>query len=307
MEKKNKKSLLLQIWQAKYLYLCILPMIVWVIIFSYGPMYGVIIAFKDFKAKYGILGSEWVGFDNFEMIFKVDAARQAILTTLEISFGRLAFCFPMGIVVAILLTEMRGKNLKKVCQTVLTFPHFLSWVIVGSLMSNFLRIDGAVNSLLGIFGVEPIPFLREVSMFKPILYLTDNWKTMGWDAIIFMAAIAGIDPTLYEAAEIDGASRLQRIWHITLPGISTTIVVMLVLAVGGIMNAGFDQIFNLRNDIVADVANILDTYIYDITFLGAPDYSFSAAVGLFKSLIGCILLITTNKIAKAINGSGIIG
>lgn len=302
---KGKKILLLQIWQSRYLYLCILPMMVWIFIFQYGPMYGLIMAFKDFKARLGIIGSPWVGLENFEMIFKVPIAKEAIINTLIISLGRLLFVFPMGIIVAILLSEMRGVKIKKMCQTILTFPHFLSWIVVASILTNFLSTNGVVNSLLNEIGIDTVNFLGNERFFRPLLYITDNWKEMGWSAIIYIAAIAGIDPTLYEAAEIDGASRLKRIWHIMLPGIRTTIAVMFILAVGNIMNAGFDQVFNMRNALVEHAARILDTYVYDITFGNVPDYGFATAVGMFKSVINLILLLVANKVVYVISGEKI--
>ena len=300
--KVKSKHLLQQIYKARYLYLCILPMMLWIFVFQYGPMYGIIMAFKEFKPRLGIAGSPWVGLDNFELILRVPAARQAIINTLVISFGRLIFVFPMGIIVAILLSEMPGVRVKKICQTVLTFPHFLSWIVVTAIVTNFLSNDGVINSFLNSAGMKTVDFLGNPDFFRPLLYITNNWKEMGWSAIIYIAAIAGVDTTLYEAAEIDGASRLQRIFHITLPGIRTTIVVMLVLAVGGIMNAGFDQIYNLSNSLTSDVGRILDTYVYDITFGTVPNYGFSTAVGLLKAVVNLALILTANKIAQWIQG-----
>jgi len=298
----NKKNLWNKIWNARYLYLLILPFIVWMVIFQYGPMYGVILAFKDFKAPLGILGSPWVGLEHFEKIFSSRVAISSIANTLRISISRLIFEFPMGIIVAILLAEMPGKRVKKVYQTILTFPHFLSWIVVSAILVNLLSDHGAVNSILELIGIEKISFLGERKLFRPLLYITSNWKEMGWGAIIYIASIAGVDPSLYEAAEIDGASRLRRIWHITLPGIRPTIAVSFILAVGGILNAGFDQIFNMKNDVVADMARILDTYIYDLTFTGVPDYGFTTAVGLFKAIINFFLLLLANKAIHLMTG-----
>ena len=229
---RKKENIWLQIWHARFLYLCIAPVMIWLIIFRYGPMYGLIIAFKDFKARLGILGSPWVGLENFDLIFKIPLAREAIANTLIISFGRLLFVFPMGVIVAILLSEMPGTRFKKVCQTILTFPHFLSWVIVANILIIFFGGNGIVNEFLNRLGIGDVNFLGSEALFRPLVFITANWKEMGWSAIIFIASIAGIDPTLYEAAEIDGASRLKRIWHITLPGIRTTIAVMFILAIG---------------------------------------------------------------------------
>ena len=285
------------------MYICLLPLFIWLVIFKYGPMYGVILAFKKYSARQGILGSEWVGLANFKRIFITPLAVKSIINTLQISVGRLAFEFPMGVIVAVLVTEMPGKRVKKAVQTVLTFPHFLSWVVVACILRNFLASDGIVNVLLARGGFGTVNFLGNESLFRPFLYVTANWKEMGWSAIIYMAAIAGIDPTLYEAAECDGASRLKRIWHITLPGIRGTIAIMFILAVGGIMSAGFDQIFNLNNAMVADSARILDIYIYDLTFRSVPDYGFTTAVGMFTAVINLLMLLTANQVVYKLTGN----
>lgn len=298
----KKKNLMQEIWKARYLYLCLIPLFVWLVIFQYGPMYGVILAFKKYSAKLGIWGSQWVGLSNFKRIFITPIATKAIVNTLQISISRLVWEFPMGILVAILLTEMPGKRGKKVIQTVLTFPHFLSWVVVACILRNFLGSDGAVNVLFEQLGLDTVNFLGSERLFRPLLYATANWKEMGWSAIIYMAAIAGIDPTLYEAAECDGASRLKRIWHITLPGIRTTIAIMFILAVGGIMSAGFDQIFNMNNAMVADTARILDIYVYDLTFKSVPDYGFTTAVGMFTAVINLVMLLGANQVVYRLTG-----
>ena len=284
------------------MYLCLLPLFVWLVIFQYGPMYGIVLAFKTYSARLGILGSEWVGLSNFKRIFITPVAVKAIANTLRISVGRLAFEFPMGIIVAILLSEMPGKRGKKAVQTVLTFPHFLSWVVVASILRNFLGSGGVINELLSGVGIGTVNFLGNESLFRPLLYATANWKEMGWSAIIYMAAIAGIDPTLYEAAECDGASRLKRIWHITLPGIRGTVAIMFILAVGGIMSAGFDQIFNLNNAMVEGSARILDIYVYDLTFRSVPDYGFTTAVGMFTAVINLFMLLGANQVVYKLTG-----
>lgn len=300
---KKTGNLAQRIWKARYLYLCLLPLFVWLAVFQYGPMYGVILAFKKYSARLGIWGSEWVGLSNFKRIFITPLAVKSIINTLQISVSRLVFEFPMGVIVAVLLTEMPGKRAKKAVQTILTFPHFLSWVVVACILRNFLASDGIVNVLLERGGFGTVNFLGNESLFRPFLYVTANWKEMGWSAIIYMAAIAGIDPTLYEAAECDGASRLKRIWHITLPGIRGTIAIMFILAVGGIMSAGFDQIFNLNNAMVADSARILDIYIYDLTFRSVPDYGFTTAVGMFTAVVNLLMLLTANQVVYKLTGN----
>lgn len=308
LNSKSKKSIWLQIWQARYLYLLVAPVIIWLIIFHYRPAYGILLAFKKYSAQLGIWGSEWVGLKNFKRIFITPQAVTAIINTLEISLARLIFVFPMAIIIALLLSEMRGKKLKRVYQTILTFPHFLSWIVISAIMLNLFSGNGAINAIVEDLGFEKINFLANKKLFRPILYITDNWKEMGWSSIVYLAAIAGIDPTLYEAAKIDGASRMRQIWHITLPCIKSTIAVLFILQVGNIMNAGFDQIFTLRNPVVSDTAQVLDTYIYDITFLsGVPDYGFSTAVGLFKSWIGVILMVIANKVTGWLTGEKMFG
>lgn len=300
----NRKNMSVghRLWADKYLYLMLLPLAVWIAVFCYVPMGGIVMAFEDYSAKLGIWGSEWVGLKHFHRIFITPTATKAIINTVVISLSRLIWQFPVPIILAILITEMPGKKIKKVYQTIFTFPHFLSWVVVGVVVSNFLSNNGAINIILSELGFENVNFLSNVKTFRPLLYLTENWKEMGWSAIIYMAAIAGIDTTLYDAAKVDGATRTQQIWHITLTGIRSTIAIMFILAVGGLMNAGFDQIFNMRNDVVKETVQILDTYVYDITFLAMPDYGFSTAVGLFKSVINLALLLLANKMVHILTG-----
>ncbi|MDR0929332.1 MAG: ABC transporter permease subunit, partial [Oscillospiraceae bacterium] len=244
---KRLKPLGRSIWDARYIYLLLIPGLLYFAIFHYGPMSGVILAFKKYNARLGIWGSPWVNLDNFARIFRTPAALQAIQNTFEINLSRLLFQFPAAIILALLLNEMRGTRLKRIYQTLYTFPHFLSWVIVSTILSNFLSNGGMVNTLIARTGGDRINFLADAPMFRPLLYLTHNWKEMGWDSIIYMAAIAAIDPTLYEAATVDGASRWKQAWHVTLPCISATIVTLFILQVGRIMNAGFEQIFYMQN------------------------------------------------------------
>jgi putative aldouronate transport system permease protein len=244
--------------------------------------------------------------DNFNRIFTTPAALLAIRNTFVINLSRLVVEFPAPILLALLVNEMRGKRLKRLYQTVYTFPHFLSWVVVATILTNFLSNGGAVNTVLVQLGGERTNFLANEAIFRPLLYATHIWKEMGWNAIIYMAAIAGIDPSLYEAATVDGASRLRQAWHISLPGIRPTIVVLFILTVGRLMNAGFEQIFYLQNAAVKQVSDILDTYIYDITFKATPSYGFSTAVGMFKSLVNLVLLLIANKLVKTVSGSGLL-
>jgi len=295
------------ILKHKEKYVLVLPGLVWYAVFAYIPIFGLSLAFKKFMAKLGLFGSPWIGMANFENVFADPAFLQSIFTTLKINAGRLLFVFPFPIFFALLINEVRLGRSKKVLQSVFTFPHFLSWVIVASIMVNILGQRGLVNSAIGaISGAKPISFLGIPSYFLPVVYLTDIWKSAGWSAIIYMAAISGIDTEQYEAAEIDGSSRLQRIWYITLPGIKSTMIVLFILAVGYLMSGGFDQIFNLSNPATIRVAETLDMYIYRITFRGSVDFSFSAAVALFRSVINLALLFSADRIMRRIGGSGLL-
>ena len=289
-------------------YVLILPGIVWYAIFAYIPIFGLTLAFRKYMARLGMFGSPWVGLKNFERVFADPAFFASILTTLRINAGRLLFVFPFPILFALLINEVRLGRSTKILQSIYTFPNFLSWVIVASIMINVLGQRGLVNGFLNsVFGSKPVAFLGRPEYFRPVVFITDVWKTAGWSAIIYMASISGIDMEQYEAAEIDGASRLQRIWYITLPGIKTTIMVLFILAVGNLMSGGFDQIFNLSNSATMKVAETLDMYIYRITFKGSVDFGFSSAVALFRSVINMLLLIFADRVSKAVGGSGLLG
>lgn len=302
---KRKNLFWTRLWRARYLYLMLLPAAAYYAVFKYEPMAGLLLAFKKFYANKGIFGSPWVGLNNFKRIFITPDAVTAIINTLQISLCRLVFEFPFPILLALLINEMRSNKLKRVYQTIYTFPHFLSWVVVGTMMTNMFAGYGTINAFIALIGGERINFLSNQSLFRPFLFMTANWKEMGWSAIIYMATITSIDPTLYEAATVDGANRLQQTWHITLPGIKQTIVIMFILAVGHMMDAGFDQIFNLQNSAVKGVSEIIDTYIYNITFKTTPNYGFSTAVGMFKSVINFIMLLLCNGLTKKISGKGL--
>ena len=286
-------------WQ---LYVLLIPVIAYFIIFKYWPMYGVQISFRQFMAVKGIWGSPWVGLDHFKRIFITPAAITAIKNTVTLSVQRIFWEFPAPILMALLITELRGERLKKAYQTIFTFPHFISWVVVSQLLTVLFADAGGVNMLISSLGLEKIAFLADGDFFKSMLFITANWKEMGWAAIVYMAAIAGIDPTLYEAASIDGATRLKQIWHITLSSLKPIIAIQFILKVGGIMNAGFSQIFNMRNPAVSNAVQIIDSYIYDITFGAKPNYGFTTAVGLFKALINFALLILANQLVGRMTG-----
>ncbi len=302
---KGKRLLYHRIWNARFLYLMLIPAISYYLVFKYEPMSGLVLAFKRYLANRGIWGSPWVNLKNFQRIFITPDAIGAIINTLEISIGRLIFEFPIPIMLALMVNEIRGRRIKRLYQTIYTFPHFLSWVVVGAMVTNMFANSGSINQVIALLGGERINFLASTDSFRPLLYVSANWKEAGWSAIIYMATITGLDPALYEAATVDGANRLQQTWYVTIPGISSTIVVLLILAVGRMMNAGFDQIFNLQNSAVKGVSEIIDTYIYNITFRTTPDYGFSTAVGMFKSVINFTMLLLANTLVKRISGKGL--
>lgn len=300
-------KLIQSVWKSRSIYLLILPGIIWYIIFTYYPISGLSLAFKQYRANLGIFGSPWVGLENYVYVFRDPRFFSSIKTTLIINLSRMLFSFPFPILLSLILNEVRVGRYKKVLQTVYTFPHFLSWVLVSGILINFLALDGFVNNIIKVIGGESISFLGSTDKFRPMLYISEMWKSSGWTAIIYLAAIAGIDMEQYEAAEIDGASRLQRILHVTLPNILSTIAVMFILACGNLMTAGFDQIFNMSNAAVKGVSETLDMYIYNITFQASADFSFSSAVSLFKSVINLLLLLGADKLCRIITGTGMFG
>ena len=284
----------------------LLPVIVYFIIFKYIPMGGIVIAFKDFKLGLGVSGSEWVGLANFVDAFRTRFFIRAIRNTLIISVLKLCVGFPAPIILALLLNEVRHNGYKRVVQTISYLPHFLSWIIMAGILSQLLSPNnGAVNALLKSMGrKDPVPFLLDNTYFRGTVVISDVWKGVGWGSILYLAAISSIDPTLYEAAICDGATRPQRIRYITIPCIMPTITIMLILSLGGILDAGFDQLLNLYSSAVYETGDIIDTYVYRVGLVDW-NYKLSTAIGLFKNVIGFMLVAGTNSVAKAISGTGI--
>jgi putative aldouronate transport system permease protein len=293
------------LWRMKYLYLLLVPALIYYIVFKYIPMYGVIIAFKDFNFAKGILGSDWIGFENFKYLFGLNDFYTVFFNSLYLSFLRLLWGFPIPIFLALMLNEMRGFRYKKILQTVVYLPHFISWVVLGGIIISFLSPSwGVVNYLIRAFGGEPIFFMAKVEYFRRIIVISDIWKGAGWGTIIYLAAITGINPELYEAAIVDGASKLQRLWYITLPCIRTTIVLCLILRMGSIMNNGFEQIFILQNSQNLSVSEVFETWVYRLGLLNGR-FSFATTVGLFTSLVSLFFLISADQIAKKMGEEGI--
>ncbi len=289
------RQLGLDIRNQRYLYLLLLPGILWYIIYRYLPMAGLVIAFKDFSFGKGIFGSEWVGLRYFRLLFTSHPDFWNILSnTVLINLYKLVFSFPVPILLAIMLSEVVSNRFKKFVQSAIYLPYFVSWVIFGGIITQFLSPStGIVNKLLAVFGMEPVFFLTETSWFRSIIVATDIWKTMGWGSIIYLAAIAGIDPTLYEAATIDGCNRFQKTIFITLPSISQTTVILLLLNIGRLLEVGFEQIYVLYNPVVYSVGDVISTYVYRVG-IGKSRFSITTAIGLFQSVVGLVLISVAN-------------
>lgn len=289
-----------------WLYLLMLPTIIYIIIFKYLPMFGIVIAFQNFNFVDGILGSEWIGLDNFRVLFSAEGEFTKILSnSLLLSIYNLLFGFPMPIIVAILLNEIKCKPFLRFSQTAIYLPHFISWVVVSGMVMNFLSPNGGVvNYIITLFGGEPIAFLTKPEYFRSIQVIATVWKETGWGTIIYLAAITGIDQELYEAADIDGASRFQKMTRITLPSLKGTIVVLFIMRLGNILNNGFEPVFLMHNTLTLDVADVFELYTYRMG-IQMGQYSYSTAVGIFKSIVGFILILSTNTIVRKMGESSI--
>jgi len=270
-------------------YLMILPGVVLLFAFTFVPLIYSVIAFQRFNPGLGIQNSPWVGLDNFLFLLQIPDARRVFSNTLFIATMKILFMLAVAVVFALLLNEIRYARIKRSIQTMVYLPHFLSWVILAGILRTILARDGMMNDFLGFFGLDPIHFLGKPSVFPWVIILSDVWKGFGFEAIIYLAALTAIDPTLYEVADLDGANRFQKMWYISLPGIAPTIILVASLSIGNILNAGFDQIFNLYSPIVYSTGDILDTYVYRIGLIQGQ-YSIGTAVGLFKTVISLILI-----------------
>lgn len=313
--KSSKVSFRNQIKQQGNLFVFFIPAIVFAVVFSYIPMSGLIMAFKENPnlfgsetAIQGILDAKWVGFENFVKVFSKKEVLRALRNTLIISSLKIVIIFPMPIILAILLNEMRGKVVKKSLQIAMYLPYFLSWAIIGGIFTTILNKDsGMVNNFLDFFGHERVPFITSNATFRSVLVTTSAWKDIGWSTITYMAAITALDRNQVEAAKIDGASKWQQIRYVTLPGIMPVIAVMLILRIGSLMNAGFEQIFILYSPYIQETGDILGTYTYRMVRETAliPQYSLSTAVGLFDSVVALILVVSGNFISKKFFNRGI--
>ena len=289
------------IFQNRIFYMMLIPGTVLTFIFSYLPMYGVVLAFKDYSIRSGILGSPWCGLENFYTLFDIPQFKVAFKNTIVINLLKLVFAFPIPIVLAVMINSIRSPYIKRPVQTILYLPHFVSWVIVAGILFSLLDEDGVVYRVLEIFGVEKFDILADGGGFLTILVLSDIWKEAGWGAIIYLAALTSISGEYYEAAKVDGASDFRMFVSITLPLLMPTISVMLILRVGGLVSGGFDQIYNLYNEQVYDVADVLDTFSYRFG-IGEGYFEMGTAVGLIANVINIFLLIIANRLIKIMGG-----
>ena len=301
----KKDSIWKRILACRDLYLMLLLPVIWYILFLYTPMYGIMIAFKDYRAARGIWGSEWIGLEHFKRFFSSFYFGRIVGNTLTINILSLLFGFPFPIFLALLLGELRNGKFRKVLQNVAYIPHFLSAVIVVSIMQLILNPNtGVYNMIRQWFGLPVTNYFASVGAFKPMYIISGIWQNMGWDAILYIAALAGIDTTLYEAASIDGAGRLQKIWHISLPGISSTITIMLLLRCGQIMNIGYEKVLLMQNSLNQASSDVISTYVYRVGILEG-NFDYSTAISLFNSVCNILLLLLANAIAKRVNGTSL--
>lgn len=302
---KRKFSWSKELARNRFLYMLLVPVALYLIVFKYAPMFGEIIAFKNYRLADGIMGSPWVGFQQFEKLFASKEFYVVLKNTLLLNLYHLAFAFPVPILLAVLLNEVRVEWYKRTLQNLLYIPHFISWVVLGSIVIALLSPStGFINFLLKGFGMEPIYFMADKFWWPVSFVVSGIWKEAGFGTILYLAAMASIDPTLYEAAKIDGANRLRQTWHVTLPGIRSTIAILLILQVGNMMEVGFEQVYALRNDAVTSVAEVISTFVYTRGLINLQ-YSYTTALGLFQSVIALILVVAVNRIIKAMGERGL--
>lgn len=288
----------------KYIYLMLAPVVLYYLVFHYVPMYGAQIAFKDYIPARGIWGSPWIGFEHFQDFFRSIYFWRLIRNTLAINVLDIALGFPAPIILALLLNELTSERFKRTVQTITYMPHFISLVVVVGMVIDFTARDGLINQLSALFGVQPIAFLQRPDMYWFIYVLSGVWQSIGWGSIIYLAAITGIDPTLYEAAKVDGANRFRQIWNVTLPGIMPTIILLLILRVGQMMTVGYEKTILLYNPLTLETADVISSYVYRKGILDA-DFGFSSAVGLFNSVINFALLIAANRISRRLSQNSV--
>ncbi len=291
-----------RIKQDRALYLMLLPVIIYYIVWHYIPMWGARIAFQDVKY---IGTNEWAGLKHFKMLFSSPVFFRVFLNTIAISAMKIGFFSPLPIILAFMFNEIRSSGYRKIIQSVIYLPHFLSWVVIAGIFISLLSSPlGVVNQIISFFGGDPVPFMTSTKHIRWIFVISETWRSIGWDSILYIAAINGIAPELYDAATVDGANRLQQARHITLPSIMPTIITVFILNMGFFMNAGFDQVFNMMNDAVINKVDIIDTYVYRVG-LTKGNFSLGTAAGLFKGVIGIFLILGTDRLSRKVSGEGV--
>ena len=286
-------------------YLMVLPGLLFFVIFKFIPMFGSIIAFEDYNIVGGFLDSPWVGFKNFKTLFAYPDFKKILMNTIILGFCKTILIFPIPILLSLMLNEIRQQRLKKGIQTAIYIPYFISWVIVGGLVFDFFGIGGFFNNIRDMIGLKPVLAMQRESWFRPIFIISSIWKEAGWGTVVYLAAISGIDPSLYESASMDGASRFQKMRYVTFPLLVPTVVTLFLLNIGGFLELGFDQVYNLQTPMTYAVSDIFDTYVYRVGIQQAQ-YSFTTAVGLFQSVVCVIFLLASNTLAKKFDEPGIM-
>ena len=299
-----KRGIVTDLRQNSFKYLLIIPVLVWMVIFCYKPMYGIVVAFQNFRPRLGISGSEWIGLDNFVRFFKDPWFLRTLRNTFTISMLSIIFSFPVPVMLALLLNEVRVTWFKKTVQTITYLPHFIAMVIVCAMVTQFCQTNGIITDIIEFFGGERTNLLMKSEAFYPIYILSGIWKEAGWSSIIYLAALSSIDQEQYEAARLDGAGRMQQIWHITLPGLLPTITMLLVLRMGTVLNVGFEKIMLLYKPITYEVADVISTYTYR-TGLKEGNFSYGTAISLFNSAVNIAMLLISNKASKKLGQSGL--
>ncbi|HZR41269.1 MAG TPA: ABC transporter permease subunit [Ktedonobacteraceae bacterium] len=302
--KSKQRSLLSRMKRARGAYLLFLPGLLFFLTFYYLPLLGNIIAFQDYSPYLGILRSPWVGFSNFASVFTDPEIGIVIINTLVISILQIVFAFPVGIILSLMLNALISERFKRFMQSVLYLPHFIGWVIIISIWQQLVGGDGLVNHFISGIGGHPVNILTNPDFFKPLIVLQVIWKETGWSTILFMAAMTGIDISLYEAAVVDGAGKWRRMWHITLPGIRSVIILLLILRIGNILSTGFEQIFLQRNAVGLNAAEVIDTFVYDRGIING-NWGVATAIALIKTVIGALLVYSANRIAKRLGEEGL--
>lgn len=288
----------------KILYIMVIPVLAYYIIFCYAPLYGAIIGFKDFSPRLGIIGSPWVGLKHFKNFLTAPSFGVIMWNTIRISLATLICSFPVPIILALLLNELRSQKFMKVVQNLTYLPHFISLVVICGMIKDFTMDDGVIVNFMSLFGFKPKTLLNYPEYFTPVYVLSNIWSVAGWDSIIYLAALTGVDVQLYEAADIDGANRWHKLWNVTFPSIAPTIIIMLILSIGGLLNVGYEKILLLYNEATRGVADVLSTYVYRRGLIEL-NWSFSTAVGLFSSVVNFIFIIGANTISRKLSDTSL--